>query len=245
MEHTLLLLFSLFTEAVILWQYTSGLFIPSRSGKTRLAFLGALYAALFLLPLLGQAGPNVIAFFAVNTFYLYAMFQVKLLLALFHSAILTAIMGISELAVFGISARFFPHFLLEAGVGLVFYTVCSKIFFFAVIYFLIHLFKGKKADQEQYGRSELLLMLIPVSSVFILLTFFAIGEASAFAPPVDFMVTVCAVFLLLVNLLVFGINQYNQKNPGNLPICSCSSRKNPIPSNTMKCCFPKMRTRAS
>ena len=25
------------------------------------------------------------------------------------------------------------------------------------------------------------------------------------------MVTICAVFLLMVNLLVFGINQYNQK----------------------------------
>ena len=42
-------------------------------------------------------------------------------------------------------------------------------------------------------------------------TFLAIGETSAFAPPVDFMVTICAVFLLMVNLLVFGIYQYNQK----------------------------------
>ena len=54
-------------------------------------------------------------------------------------------------------------------------------------------------------------MLIPVSSVFIMFTFLAIGETSAFAAPVDFMVTTCAVFLLMVNLLVFGINQYNQK----------------------------------
>lgn len=54
-------------------------------------------------------------------------------------------------------------------------------------------------------------MLIPVSSVFIMFTFLAIGETSAFAQPVDFMVTICAVFLLMVNLLVFGINQYNQK----------------------------------
>lgn len=54
-------------------------------------------------------------------------------------------------------------------------------------------------------------MLIPVSSIFIMFTFLAIGETSAFAPPVDFMVTICAVFLLMVNLLVFGIYQYNQK----------------------------------
>ncbi len=211
MEHIILLFFSFFTEAVVVWQYASSLFCSSHSSKIRLSLLSALYTILFLISLLGQTGTNIISFLVVNTVFLYTMFKLRLLPALFHSSILTAIMGISELAVFGIMSRFFPHFLLEAGIGMVFYTVFGKIFFFAVIYVLIHLFKGKKANQEQYGHSELLLMLIPVSSVFIMFTFLAIGETSSFATPVDFMVTVCAVFLLMVNLLVFGISQYNQK----------------------------------
>ena len=211
MGHIVLLLFSFFTEAVILWQYASSLFTSSYSSKIRLALLSALYTILFLLSLLEQTGLNVVSFFVFNTVFLYMLFKLKLLLALFHSAILTAIMGISEIAVLGITSRFFPHFLLETDAELVFYTVFSKIFFFAVIYLLIHLFKGKKSNQEQYDHSELLLMLIPVSSIFIIFTFAAMGETSAFAPPIDFMVTICAVFLLMVNLLVFGINQYNQK----------------------------------
>ena len=211
MEHIVLLLFSFFTEAVILWQYTSNLFTSSYGSKIRLALLSALYTILFLLSLLKQTGLNVVSFFVFNTVFLYVLFKLKLLLALFHSAIVTAIMGISEIAVLGIISRFFPHFLLETDAGLVFYTVFSKIFFFAVIYLLIHLFKGKKLNQEQYGHFEILLMLIPVSSIFIIFTLLSIGETSAFAPPIDFLVTICAVFLLMVNLLVFGINQYNQK----------------------------------
>lgn len=211
MEHIVLLLFSFFTEAVILWQYTSNLFTSSYGSKIRLALLSALYTILFLLSLLKQTGLNVVSFFVFNTVFLYVLFKLKLLLALFHSAIVTAIMGISEIAVLGIISRFFPHFLLETDAGLVFYTVFSKIFFFAVIYLLIHLFKGKKLNQEQYGHSEILLMLIPVSSIFIIFTLLSIGETSAFAPPIDFLVTICAVFLLMVNLLVFGINQFNQK----------------------------------
>lgn len=211
MEHIVLLLFSFFTEAVILWQYTSNLFTSSYGSKIRLALLSALYTILFLLSLLKQTGLNVVSFFVFNTVFLYVLFKLKLLLALFHSAIVTAIMGISEIAVLGIISRFFPHFLLETDAGLVFYTVFSKIFFFAVIYLLIHLFKGKKLNQEQYGHSEILLMLIPVSSIFIIFTLLSIGETSIFAPPIDFLVTICAVFLLMVNLLVFGINQYNQK----------------------------------
>lgn len=211
MEHIVLLLFSFFTEAVILWQYTSNLFTSSYGSKIRLALLSALYTILFLLSLLKQTGLNVVSFFVFNTVFLYVLFKLKLLLALFHSAIVTAIMGISEIAALGIISRFFPHFLLETDAGLVFYTVFSKIFFFAVIYLLIHLFKGKKLNQEQYGHSEILLMLIPVSSIFIIFTLLSIGETSTFAPPIDFLVTICAVFLLMVNLLVFGINQYNQK----------------------------------
>ena len=211
MEHIVLLLFSFFTEAVILWQYTSNIFTSSYGSKIRLALLSALYTILFLLSLLKQTGLNVVSFFVFNTVFLYVLFKLKLLLALFHSAIVTAIMGISEIAVLGIISRFFPHFLLETDAGLVFYTVFSKIFFFAVIYLLIHLFKEKKLNQEQYGHFEILLMLIPVSSIFIIFTLLSIGETSAFAPPIDFLVTICAVFLLMVNLLVFGINQYNQK----------------------------------
>ena len=211
MEHIVLLLFSFFTEAVILWQYTSNLFTSSYGSKIRLALLSALYTILFLLSLLKQTGLNVVSFFVFNTVFLYVLFKLKLLLALFHSAIVTAIMGISEIAVLGIISRFFPHFLLETDAELVYYTVFSKIFFFAVIYLLIHLFKGKKLNQEQYGHSEILLMLIPVSSIFIIFTLLSIGETSTFAPPIDFLVTICAVFLLMVNLLVFGINQYNQK----------------------------------
>lgn len=211
MEHIVLLFFSFFTEAVTLWQYATSLFIPSCSNKIRLPILSALYAILFFLSLLGEMGLNTFSFFVVNTVFLFALFKLKLLLAIFHSVILTSIMGISELAAFGIMSRFFPNFLLEASVGLVFYTVFSKIFFFAIIYLLVYLLQGKKTNQGQYVQSELLLMLIPVSSVFTMFTFLAIGKTSFFVPPADFMVTICAIFLLMVNLLAFGINHYNQK----------------------------------
>ncbi len=123
------------------------------------------------------------------------LFKLKLLLALFHSAILTAIMGLSELAVFGIISRFFPHFVLETDAGIIFYTVFSKILFFAVIYLLIHLLKGKKYKS---GTVRSLRTSFNANSGFVcfyyVYFFLAIGETSAFAQPVDFMVTICAGF---------------------------------------------------
>ena len=211
MEHIILYFFGFISEAVIVWQYSSNLFKPSHNRKIRLSILCILYTVLFLLSLLEHTWINISAFFLANTFFMYKLYKLKFLLALFHSAIFTSIMGISEIAVFGIISRFFPHFLLGTDTGLVLYTFFSKILFFTIIYLIIYLLKGKKSPEQQSGHSELLLMFIPVSSIFIIFTFATIGEATAFAPPVDFMVTICSVFLMIVNLLVFGINQYIQK----------------------------------
>ena len=46
MEYIILLIFSFFTEAVILWQYAASLFSPSHSGKKRLTLLSVLHVLL-------------------------------------------------------------------------------------------------------------------------------------------------------------------------------------------------------
>lgn len=69
MGHIVLLLFSFFTEAVILWQYASSLFTSSYSSKIRLALLSALYTILFLLSLLEQTGLNVVSFLCLTLFF--------------------------------------------------------------------------------------------------------------------------------------------------------------------------------
>ena len=56
MEYIILLIFSFFTEAVILWQYAASLFSPSHSGKKRLTLLSVLYVLLFFFPCLGKHG---------------------------------------------------------------------------------------------------------------------------------------------------------------------------------------------
>ncbi len=70
MEHIILLFFSFFTEAVVVWQYASSLFCSSHSSKIRLSLLSALYTILFLISLLGQTGTNIISFLVVNTVFL-------------------------------------------------------------------------------------------------------------------------------------------------------------------------------
>lgn len=82
MEHIILLVFTFFIEAVILWQYTSSLFSLCYNTKIRLALLSIFYTILFLLSLPGQTWLNIFSFFIINTIFLYILFKLKLLIVL-------------------------------------------------------------------------------------------------------------------------------------------------------------------
>ena len=63
----------------------------------------------------------------------------------------------------------------------------------------------------EYDRSVFLLAFIPLSSVFIMLTFMSICVTFSLSPSLDWMITAGAVLLLTSDLLMFGMNQYHQK----------------------------------
>ncbi|MCM1046551.1 MAG: GHKL domain-containing protein [Candidatus Gastranaerophilales bacterium] len=119
----------------------------------------------------------------------------------------------SELIVYGITKRFAPHFLDNGRefYHLLFFSVFSKLIFFAVIYILMHLMQNPKKDTGQPDRSVFLLVFIPLTSIFIMFTFISIGESVSLPSSLGWMVSVGAVFLLTANLLMFEINRYHQK----------------------------------
>lgn len=211
MERTLLLFFSFFIEAIILWQYASNLFLPRYSAMVSAIFLCTLYCFLFFFSLLQYPLLNAILFLVVNILFFLLYFKLTFSSALLHSSIITGIMSVSELAAIGIVLKFYPKFSSTDNIGNVFFVMLSKSLFFTIIYFLTHIFKQKQAVQDPYDSSELFLTLIPLSSIFVMFTFLNIEETSSFVPPTNIMVTISAFFLILTNLLVFGITQYNQK----------------------------------
>lgn len=216
MEFILLLLLSFFIEAIIIWQYTANLFIPKRSVSSNLLCLSTIYFALFLFALFRQTWLNAALFWGANFLFIFIQFKVRIPAIFFHTSLLTAIMGISEMATMGIVSKFFPHFLSLKGISLIFYTLFSKSLFFTVAYLLSHFLKQKKEGLEVYDRSELFLIPIPVASTFVMLTFFHIGETISVKPPINILLTISAVFLLFINFLVFGIHQYNQKKESGI-----------------------------
>ena len=137
----------------------------------------------------------------------------RLLPNAFHSTLLAAVMGMCELIVYNIIARTAPHFYMQMDSfhNTILLILCSKISFFAVIYLLTHLFRSLHGNTDTDDNSVLLLIVIPVTSVFIILTFVNINDHYTLSAETNCLVSLSALFLLFINLLIFGINQYSQK----------------------------------
>lgn len=213
MINTICYFFSYLVEAIILWQYSSNLFPTRRTPQRKLAVLCSLYFILFCVSLFESIWINIILYFFLNHIFLMTQCYLNWYTAVFHSSILTAVMTMSELVVYGFTKQFAPHFLDNGRefYHLLFFSVFSKLVFFAVAYILIHLMKNPKKDAGQPDRSVFLLVFIPLTSIFIMFTFVSIGESVSLPSSLDWMVAVGAVLLLTANLLMFEINQYHQK----------------------------------
>lgn len=213
MEKTIYYFFIFFAEAVILWQYASSLFSSKYTGKIKLAVLCGLYFILFAASMLASKWLNVALYFIVNFLFFATQCCLNSYSAFFHSSILTSVMMICEVMVYYMTRYFSPHFLAreENFHNLTIFAIFSKLIFFTIIYILLHFLKERQAYDQEQGKSVFLLALIPITSVFVMLTFIKISDSFPLTSALNWMLTLSAVFLLAMNLLVFGINQYNRK----------------------------------
>ncbi len=203
---------SLIIEATILWLYAAKLFLPKHSVIRRAVVLSTSYFIVFLLVLFEIPGLNAILFFLGTYFFLFTQFDLKWYTALFHSAIFSSLMAITELIAYGIISYFSPNFFSGPNYlqNMILHAVLSRTLLFFTTHLLTHLFKKSSNTTNAQEISSLFLGIIPITSIFVMLTFIVTDTAHS-TPSLKWMVTVSAFFLLLVNLLVFGINQYTLK----------------------------------
>lgn len=213
MEKNIWCFFSFLTEAIILWQYTSTLFTAKRTAKRELTILCGLYFILFFVSLFNSKLMNVALYFVFNFVFLVTGYYMNAYSVFFHSSILTSVMILCEVMVYYIIRYFSPHFF-ERGENfhfLALFAIFSKLMFFTVIFILLHFLKERQNHDERPDKSAFLLALIPITSVFVMITFTKISDSCDLSPVLNWMLTLSAVFLLTINLLIFGIEQYNRK----------------------------------
>ena len=171
------------------------------------------YVGLFLAAGFRSRELNTILYSLANVVFLVVQYRIKWYMAWFHICILTVIMGMCEMVPYYIIEYYEPSFFSEAGDlhYLLLFTVFSKLAFLAIAYLIIYFLQGQKNSNGQQDKFALLLFLTPMASEIVIITFYRISDASPLSPSLNWMVSLSSVFLLLANLIIFEINQHNQR----------------------------------
>lgn len=164
MGKTICCFFSFLTEAIILWQYTSGLFAAKHSAKRKFIILCGPYAVLFAASFFESKLMNIVLYFIFNFIFLVTQYCLNTYSAFFHSSILASVMILCEVMVYYIIRRFSPHFF-EKGESfhfLAIFAIFSKLMFFTVIYIILHFLKAKQKQDMPVNASTGILHSMPI-----------------------------------------------------------------------------------
>ncbi|MGN1315280.1 MAG: sensor histidine kinase [Lachnospiraceae bacterium] len=175
--------------------------------------LSSFYLFLILISLFELKILNLLLYFVFNSIFLFTQYKLKSYLAIFHSAVIGAVMAMCELATYNIIQRFTPHFFAKVNdfYHMAVFVIFSKIGFFSIICILMYMLKKQQKYDQQNDKSVFWLVFIPLATMYIMYVFIMIGDTYDLSPFLNWLVTFGAVFLLVSSLLVFGINQYNQR----------------------------------
>ena len=203
---------SYFIEAIIFWAYSNAFFPAKVPPLSRAVSLCGSYAVLLGFSFLNLTGLNLILYSLINFILLYLFYETKWYMACFHAIILSALMAACEILLIGILSIFTPTFLHHYGIfpySLIF-VIFSKGLFFIAAYLLIFFFKKEECSPQKDWHT-LLLLFIPVATIFTLATLLKIGEYVSLTSSINIMISISAILLMTSNIFAFGINQYTQK----------------------------------
>ena len=213
MDEMICYFFSFLIEGIVFWNYVSILFVPKYSTKIRFVYLSLGFFILFLFSLHNIFRLNCILYITVCFLYLTLFYQTKWYYALFHSTLFEVLTAVCELPAYSILSTFLTSANLRAAdfhLKLLF-AVISKTLFFAVMSALLLWLKKRQKPFLQYDKSVFFTILIPFIAQIIVLILFAVCDSPSMTATQNRLITINAFFLLIVNLLIFGLNQYNQK----------------------------------
>lgn len=213
MDERICYFFSFLIEGIVFWNYVSILFVPKCSAKIRFVCLSFGFFILFLFSLHNIFLLNCILYTTVCFLYLIFLYKTSWYYALFHSLLFEVLTGACELPVYSFLSTFFTSANLRAAdfhLKLLF-AVISKTLFFAVMSVLLLWLKKRQKPFLQYDKSVFFTILIPFIAQIIVLILIAVCDSTAMTATQNRLITTSAFFLLIVNLLIFGLNQYNQK----------------------------------
>lgn len=213
MEITICYIVAYLAEAFIIKQYCSILFHSKHPLQIELLTILAIYGILFAISFIENPVWNIASFLILNFILMLFLYDIKWTIALFHSIIVTIVMGLTELVFVSIITNLATTFYssdvhFKNAITLM---LTSKPFYFLFLYVIAHMLARTSNTCEKATKKVLYFSIIPLISFWITLTFIAICYYIELPATLNRMITLCYIFLLIANLGVYAIYTYSSE----------------------------------
>ncbi len=223
------LIFTYFTEALIVFSYTKAIYEEKKKNIITFGIIFLIYLILLILFkfIYDNEIFNLFAIIAANIIIIYFLYKSSLKSAIFHGFALALCQFLSEFFTAYITAMVLnvttqesvsSHFELGA--------ISSMILYFLITRILLKL-SIKENNSQSWGK-WFSLSLLPISSLFILISFRLITENISLNPSENTFLIIAVSFLLLINIIVYMIYEQAEKNNQKLIELELINQKNDI-----------------
>lgn len=196
-------------EAFILWLYCNKLF--KQRLNTPLSILIAIIMHLLSAPVYMLHFPilNIISFILITYIVTIIISDISFFSAIFHSLMLTVVMGLSELLVVGFVPNLYILFFRESGTinNTALYVFISKTIYLFISQAVSTILKKRKGSYPYSDRSTLFLSIIPATSIIIMLCLCFICISIPLTSKVNAYSSVSILLLLAINMFTFYMQQ--------------------------------------
>ncbi len=212
MMNTISILLLYLFEAVIIWNYFNCIFKYKRKAGAILASFAAGYGILFAAYFVGSPFVNVLAFTVVNLLLAIFNYSCKAWSAVFHSAILSLFMFLSEIIVIFLSdfwsASSSPN---NAAYSFFLNASLSKLVFLILCQLAAHI-AMRENQSMQFPLKSLGLFSLPISTFILLNAIYHISQEIELPAKYDLVLCAASILLLFANIVVFIIYENLIKN---------------------------------
>ncbi len=213
MDTIICYIFIYIVEAYILCHYCSHMLYSKYSKTIEYLTLIPLYTILFLVMLQENILINTITFLIINFIYIYFIFLVTWGSALFHAGITTVIMCLSEVIIANLIPNLVHNFYDKNThlQKLIILAIFSKILYLLFSQTIIFFFGRTKDGFISNNKGNLSLIIIPIITMWIMITLLYVCDATVFEPFIEHMILISSMLLLIINFITFSIYRYNQE----------------------------------
>lgn len=223
------LLFTYFTEALIVFTYVKRIYEPKKSNVKSFLLILAIYFILFIIYrfIINNEIINILLVVLANIISIYFLYKSSFKSSIFHSIILCILQLVAEfLTAYFTSIVFSSSFQnsinnhFESGV------ILSRILYFLFCSFLSKL-SLKETDAKSWGK-WCALSLLPISSIIVITVLKVITDAIPLTLTQNIATIVSISFLLLTNIIIYIIYEYAEKSNQKLIELELVNQKNDI-----------------